>query len=304
MTTFYLLYGNGWIGKQFQTILQQQKIPFHLSNNRADDPITVESEINTLKPSHIIATIGRTHGIYNNIMIPTIDYLEKPDKLVENIRDNLYGPITLARLAEKYNIHLTYIGTGCIYSYDDEHPEGNPNTGFKETDTPNFTGSSYSTVKGFTDKLMDNYSTTLNVRIRMPIINGQDDRDFITKILKYDKICDMPNSMSVLPTLLPLVIDMAQKKVTGKINLTNPGLISHNQILSMYKSHIDPTFTWKNFTIDEQNQLLLSKRSNNCLNTNKLSTMYPDVPNIHDAILSIIKNMKNMNKIYEVNNQK
>lgn len=291
--TFFLLYGgNGWIGKQVQDLLKSKNISYQISQERANNEIQVEQELMTLKPTHIISTIGRTHGYHDNQLIANIDYLEKPNKLVENLRDNLYGPITLARLAEKHNIHHTYLGTGCIYTYDEDHPEGNDKTGFQEEDIPNFTGSSYSTVKGFTDRLIVNYSTTLNVRIRMPITDGKNPRDFITKILKYDKICDMPNSMSVLPTLLPLMLDMALKKVTGKVNLTNPGLISHNQILEVYQKYIDPKFTWKNFSIEEQDKVLLSKRSNNCLDTSKLVNMYPDVPNIETAVINVIQQMK------------
>jgi 3,5-epimerase/4-reductase len=52
--------------------------------------------------------------------------------------------------------------------------------------------------------------------------------------------------MTVLPELLPYVLDMMEKGITGTMNLTNPGLISHNEILEMYKEIIDPNFTWKN----------------------------------------------------------
>ena len=38
----------------------------------------------------------------------------------------------------------------------------------------------------------------------------------------------------------------------------------------MYKEIVDHTFTWKNMTIQEQDKLLLSKRSNNSLDTTKL----------------------------------
>jgi hypothetical protein len=38
----------------------------------------------------------------------------------------------------------------------------------------------------------------------------------------------------------------------------------------MYKEIVDPNFTWDNFTIEEQNEILASKRSNNCLDTTKL----------------------------------
>ena len=49
--------------------------------------------------------------------------------------------------AKKYNFHLTYLGTGCIFKFDEQHPYGDEQTGFKESDLPNFYGSSYSTVK-------------------------------------------------------------------------------------------------------------------------------------------------------------
>ena len=41
--------------------------------------------------------------------------------------------------------------------------------------------------------------------------------------------------MSVLHTLFPALIDMMTDKTTGTINLTNPGVISHNEILEMYR---------------------------------------------------------------------
>ena len=140
--------------------------------------------------------------------------------------------------------------------------------GFNEESLPNFFGSSYSVVKGFTDRLMHGYEeSVLNLRIRMPITNINNPRNFITKITTYEKICSIPNSMTVLPELLPLVLTMMINKTTGTVNLTNPGLISHNDILELYKEIVDQSFTWNNFSIEEQNLILASKRSNNYLDT-------------------------------------
>ena len=170
-----------------------------------------------------------------------------------------------------------------------DHPFGSEINGFKEESKPNFFGSSYSIVKGFTDELMNLFSShVLNVRIRMPITAVNNSRNFITKIIKYEKICSIPNSMTVLPELLPVMIDMAEKRITGTINLVNPGLISHNEILQMYKELVDPTFTWKNFTLDEQAIILAAGRSNNYLDTNKLKSMYPDIKNIKDSVREIL----------------
>ena len=149
-------------------------------------------------------------------------------------------------------------------------------------DKPNFFGSNYSIVKGFTDMLMKN-TNALILRIRMPISSDKSIRNFITKITTYERICSIPNSMTILDEFLPLSVEMMKNKETGCFNFTNPGTISHNEILEMYKEIVDPTFTWKNMTIQEQDKLLLSKRSNNSLDTTKLESKYK-VDNIKEGV--------------------
>ena len=127
-------------------------------------------------------------------------------------------------------------------------------------------------------------SCVLNLRIRMPITNEPNPRDFISKITTYNQICSIPNSMTVLPDMLPIILDMIQNNKTGTYNLTNPGLISHNEILQMYKEIVDPSFTWQNFSLQEQSKILDSERSNNFLDTTKLQKEYPNVLNIKDAV--------------------
>lgn len=140
----------------------------------------------------------------------------------------MYAPISLAILAQEFNIHYTYLGTGCIFDYDESHTKTNK-LGYLENSTPNFFGSNYSIVKGFTDRLISLLDkNTLNLRIRMPISQNYNERNFITKITSYKKICSVPNSMSVLPFLLPKILNLMSDKVTGTINFTNPGVISHN----------------------------------------------------------------------------
>ena len=165
--------------------------------------------------------------------------------------------------------------------------------GFNESSKPNFFGSSYSIVKGFTDRLMHLLNdSVLNLRIRMPITGEKNPRNFITKITTYEKICSVPNSMTVLPELLPCVLEMMNKK-TGTINLTNPGLISHNEILEMYKEIVNPYFKWKNFSQEEQRKILAADRSNNFLDTTKLISMFPNIKNIKDSIRDCLIEYKN-----------
>lgn len=296
----------GWIGGQMCKILDKaDDVEWVGANARPNDKAAFEKEIQEVKPTHVMSFIGRTHGTTEDgKKWTTIDYLEQKGKIFENVRDNLFSPVVMACFAKKYNFHLTYLGTGCIFKFDEAHPYNNEATGFTEESLPNFFGSSYSTVKGFTDEIMhmldkDLDVSCLNLRIRMPIVGEHTGRNFITKICTYEYICSMPNSMTVLEECLPAALKMAREGVRGTVNLTNPGLISHNDILEMYKKEVDPKFEWKNFNQEEQLKILAADRSNNCLDTKRLSELCPDVSNIKDAVrktlLSIKKNIDSGN---------
>ena len=282
--------GNGWIGKQLCKLLHDEKETVFCTEVRADNEVDVENEINKIQPDRIVSLIGRTYGPGIN----SIDYLE--NKLFENINDNLYSPMVLSILCMKHNIHFTYLGTGCIFTGSKQSKNTVDGSGFEETDKPNFFGSSYSIVKGFTDRLMHFFEeNTLNLRIRMPINGEHHPRNFITKMMSYKKICSIPNSMSVLPELLPIMIDMSKRKIVGTFNFTNPGLISHNEILNLIKEHIDPEIKWDNITIEEQRKMLASDRSNNKLRVEKLQSLYPNIKNIGESVKDIIMQMKKIN---------
>jgi 3,5-epimerase/4-reductase len=259
------------------------------ADSRADREKDVEANIRRVQPDRCISLIGRTRG--GNFL--TIDYLEQKGKLAENMRDNIWGPMVLAAVCKKHSIHLVYLGTGCIFHYDDDMFQLGSGNGFTESDDPNFFGSSYSTVKGYTDRMMRLMfdDAALNCRIRMPITPDDSPYNFITKIAKYDKVINVPNSMTVLPDLIPRMLQLSVRKVTGTINLTNPGAISHNQVLALYRKHVDPNFTWENFTIEEQDKILLGGRSNNLLDTSKLKGYFPDVDDIHTAVEKICVEM-------------
>jgi dTDP-glucose 4,6-dehydratase len=290
-----LVFGsNGWIGTQFVELLEKYNIKYASATCRADDSKGIIKDIEHFSPTHIISFIGRTHGTIDDKEYTTIDYLEQDGKLVENMRDNLFSPLLLAEISRFRNIHYTYLGTGCIFKYDDNHNEDRER-GFQEEDSPNFFGSSYSVVKGFTDQMMKMYENTLNLRIRMPITDSMHPRNFITKIVNYEKVCSMPNSMTVLPELLPLIIELMNNNITGTINFTNPGTISHNEILEMYKEIVDPSFTWKNFSQEEQRKILDADRSNNYLETSKLENYFPGIRNIKDSVRIALQQYKRVN---------
>ena len=292
----YLVGHKGWIGQKYVDLFKKLNIECVYSEWRAESE-EMKVDIVRSKATHVLCCMGRTHGTRDGTKFTTIDYLEHPEKLHENINDNLFSPLSLALLCQQRNIHFTYIGTGCIFTYDDKHSveDGVP---FFEENAPNFFGSNYSIVKGFTDMLMKQ-TKTLNLRIRMPITDEIHPRNFITKITNYEKICSIKNSMSVLDDLLPISIDMMKENIEGTYNFTNPGAISHNEILEMYRDIVDPNFKWKNFTEEEQNEILLGQRSNNTLSVNKLNSVV-DVPHIKKSVLNTMHRMKERVSAHDV----
>ena len=97
--------------------------------------------------------------------------------------------------------------------------------------------------------------------------------------MKYKNIVNVPNSMTNLDELLPIMIDMALTNKYGTIHLVNPGAICHDEILKMYKEIIDKDHEWKTINIDEMEKKCNVKaaRSNNTLSTKKLLSWYPQI---------------------------
>jgi dTDP-4-dehydrorhamnose reductase len=287
----FLLYGGkGWIGSQIYDLLNKLGHEVIIGTSRIDNYDDTLNEITNINPHRVICTTGRTSGgKFNNI-----DYLEDLNVLPINLRDNLVGPINLARITNYYGIHMVYLGTGCIYHYDDVHQMPNKLDllsvngfkGFTENDLPNFTGSQYSSVKGVTDQLIRQYNNVLNARIRMPISSDLHPRNYISKILSYKNIIDIPNSMTILDDMLPILIDMSINKTIGSINLVNPGVISPVDILKLIKNNSNSNEL--NFNIIPLDKLpTIGKRSNNYLDTTLLEKMYPNIKPINESIINV-----------------
>jgi 3,5-epimerase/4-reductase len=246
---------------------------------------SVAKEIDEIKPTHVLNAAGITGR-------PNIDWCE--DNKAATMRTNVIGTLNLADLCDERGIHCTVYATGCIFVYDEKHPEGS-GIGYTEEDTPNFDGSFYSQTKSYMEPMLKCYPTCLILRVRMPVSDDLWHRNFVTKIVKYEKVVNIPNSMTILHEMLPASFAMAKKGLTGVYNFTNPGVISHNQVLDLYTKYIDPTYTYQNFTIEEQAKVIKAPRSNNELDTTKLMKDMPEgivINDIHTAYELSFQRMK------------
>ncbi|KAL6570556.1 Rhm1p [Orobanche gracilis] len=276
----FLIYGRtGWIGGLLGKMCEKQGISYEYGKGRLQDRASILADIVSVKPTHVFNAAGVTGR-------PNVDWCESHK--TETIRTNVVGTLTLADVCREQGLLVMNYATGCIFEYDAEHPEGS-GIGFKEEDTPNFTGSFYSKTKAMVEELLKEYDNVCTLRVRMPISSDLNNpRNFITKISRYNKVVDIPNSMTILDELLPISIEMAKRNLRGIWNFTNPGVVSHNEILEMYKKYIDPDFKWTNFTLEEQAKVIVAPRSNNELDASKLKKEFPDMLSIKESLIKTV----------------
>jgi dTDP-4-dehydrorhamnose reductase len=279
---FLVFGGTGFLGPRVVALLEQAGEDYVLTKNRLQNRESVEKELDEVKPTRVLNIAGVTGR-------PNVDWCETNKE--DTILVNVVGTISLVDACWRRGIHVTNFATGCIYSYDAEHALGS-GKGFTEEDKPNFGGSFYSHTKGMVEDLLMNYKNLLQLRVRMPLSDDLNPRNFITKISRYERVVNIPNSMTVLHDLLPVSIEMSKKELTGIYNFTNPGVVSHNQCLDLYIKYIDPNFKYTNFTEEEQAKVIKAARSNNELDTTKLEKEFPDIPRMPEAMEALFVRMK------------
>jgi len=89
---------------------------------------------------------------------------------------------------------------------------------------------------------------------------------------------------------------MAERNITGTFNFTNPGAISHGEILQLYKEHVDPNFEWTEISKEEFERVNNVTRPNAELDASKLLEYFPDLKTVRDAVMDVMKKGKKVLK--------
>lgn len=256
-----LLFGaTGWIGGQMCTLLRAAGWDVTAARSRLEHTADVAAELDAVKPDVVVNAAGLTGR-------PNIDALESQKE--DTTAVNVVGNVSLVVECARRSIYIVTFATGCIYEYCRTRTIGD--AGFTEEDLPNFYGSYYSRTKIAAEIATREFPNHLILRVRMPITADASPRCFITKIANYARIVDVPNSVTVLPDLLPVAVDLIAHRVTGVFNFVNPGPVSHAQILDAYRELVDPSFTYTVMDMDAHDKVVVARRSNNTLDTAKLA---------------------------------
>ena len=267
----YIIFGNGYLGNKFKNTLGTEAAISLADIGNIDE---VREVLKNEKPEVIINCAGQTGS-------PNIDWCE--DHKDETMYSNVTGPLVLAKACSELSIFMVHLGSGCIYQGD------NNGAGFSEDDLPDLKNipSFYSLTKFISEHMLKQFPI-LQCRLRMPLDSEKSPRNFITKITTYEKVISESNSMTVIDDLIKATITLAEKRKTGIYNITNPGSITHKEILDMYKEVVNPNFT---YTLIPTEMLKTKAGRSNCvLNTDKLAREGIHLAPVHEAVKKVLLN--------------
>ncbi|KAJ1377247.1 hypothetical protein SESBI_49102 [Sesbania bispinosa] len=259
----FLIYGGaGWIGGLLGNICEKQGIPFEYGTGRLDDRSQVLVDIRTIKPTHVFNASCVTGAL-------NVKWFEahKP----ETIRAIVVSVLTLADVCRDHGLPLMNYAFG-----------GN----FEEK--PNSTESFYFKTQAKVEEFLKEYENVCTFRMQLPVSSDlSNPHNFITKITRSDKVANIPNSITVLDELLPISIEMAKRNCRGIWNFTNPGIVTCNEILEMYKNYVEPSFKWVNFTLEQQAHFP-SPSINQMMDASKLKKEFPQLLHVKESLIKYV----------------
>lgn len=254
----------------------------------------IENILDNYKPTVLINCIGKTGR-------PNIDWNESNRESTAST--NVALPIILAEVCAKKGIHLIQIGSGCIYFgqspnyYIKRHGDTyyNEDSGWKEDDFANPI-SYYSKSKYACDLMLGQMSHVTTLRIRMPISEKDNPRNFINKIRGYKEIIDIDNSVTFLNDLTNCVDWAIKKGQTGIFHVVNPKPLTAAKIMEEYQKYV-PNHQFNIITEKQLDDITIAKRSNCILSTEKLNNAGFFMTNSEEALQKCMaKYIKNIGK--------
>ena len=135
----------------------------------------------------------------------------------------------------------------------------------------------------------------LILRLRLPIDETNGQRNLINKLLKYKKIIDVQNSITVFPDMLLPLKQLIEKRVTGIINFVNKGVIKHRELLSLFEQ-ITGKERWYEFINEaELRKMTKADRSNCVLSTKKIEELGINLTEVKEALKETFDQYKTNN---------
>ncbi len=277
----YLLGGSGYVGEAYQSLFRRKNIPFkNLRRAEVDytDVATLTAALEADRPEFLINAAGYTGK-------PNVDACE--DHKAECLFGNAVLPGRIAAACAAAGVPWGHVSSGCIYS--GRRTDG---AGFTEVDTPNFSFRSdhcsfYSGSKALGEEVLAGVDNVFVWRLRIPFDHRDGPRNYLTKLLRYQRLLDAENSISQLHEFVAATFACWEKRVPfGTYNVTNPGHVTTREVVDLIKASGVSTKDFEFFSDEAEFMATAARtpRSNCVMDTTKLTQAGITLTPVHDAI--------------------
>lgn len=283
----YLLGGSGYVGQAYQKLLSSKGLPFkNVVRAELDytNTITLTRALEVDKPDFLINAAGYTGK-------PNVDACEN-DK-ANCLFGNAILPARIAKACEATETPWGHVSSGCIYT--GARDDGSE---FTEEDAPNFTFrqnncSFYSGTKALGEEILSDARNCFIWRLRIPFDENESPRNYLTKLMRYQKLLQAENSISQLHEFVASTFACWEKQIPyGTYNVTNPGYVSTSEVVEII---LESGICQKEyeFFCDEaefMGKAAKTPRSNCIMSSAKLAGEGIEMTPVKDALKSALKN--------------
>lgn len=208
---------------------------------------------------------------------------ELPENMGKVFALNVQGPANIAYVAKKMQIPWVHFSTGMFFDGDEV---------VSEEIVPNPEGY-YAWTKAWADALLiprAQEAKTLILRIHLPISALSHPRNFLNRMMKFDKAVDVDSSITVVEDLIAAMQYLIAHNRYGLYNAVNTGYTSSFAIAeALNKNGLRTTLPTK-MTRNELDAMGGAKQVFPKLSTDKLAKTGFTMPSIQEALERSIKN--------------
>lgn len=227
------------------------------------DVDTLTKHLDDLSPDFFINCAGYTGK-------PNVDACELHK--AECLAGNAVLPGVIAKACQQLELPWGHISSGCIYT--GQRTDGD---GFTEDDPPNFTFrqnncSFYSGTKALAEEILATAGQCYIWRLRIPFSEVDSSRNYLSKLMRYERLLDARNSLSYLPEFVAACLDSVEKRIPfGTYNLTNPGSVTTREVVELIRDSgvVDREFQFFRCEAEFMREAAVTPRSNCVLDCSK-----------------------------------
>jgi dTDP-4-dehydrorhamnose reductase len=225
-----ILGGSGYIGTAIRRALEAARLEYaSVSRQRCTyyDPAALDDLLAQMRPQFLVNAAGFAGR-------PNVDACELHK--TECLLANAVLPGIIRQACERRRVPWGHVSSGCIYL--GTRPDGG---GFCESDPPNFcfrtsNCSFYSGAKALGEELLAGTERCYVWRMRMPFNHQDGERNYLSKLIRYDRLLDTRNSLSHLDECVAACLQCFTDEVPfGTYHVVNSGTLATREIVEMIR---------------------------------------------------------------------